>query len=93
MNVEQVAYQLAMIQELRRKTKLNVKGVKIHKDKVVRFAMCEGKYEHGYVSHMKGLIEFENELLSFPNAEHDDMCDALVYAVGGLFGKKPGILV
>ena len=92
-NVEQVQYQAAMVQELRRKTRLTVRGIKVSKDKVTRFAMVEGKYEHGLVFHVKGLYEFENELLSFPNADHDDMVDALVYSIDGLFTKRPSILV
>lgn len=81
--VEQVAYQAAMVQELVRTTNLRVQGVKVHKDKLNRFTVAEGKYEHGLMYHVKGLNEFENELLTFPNSEHDDMCDALVHSING----------
>lgn len=81
-SIESVAYQAAMIQELVRTTNLPIKSIKPHKDKITRFLTIEGKYEHGYVYHSPNLIpEFEQELLSFPNGSHDDMCDALVYAL------------
>jgi phage terminase large subunit-like protein len=32
---------------------------------------------------MKQIREFEDELISFPEGEHDDMVDALVYAIQG----------
>lgn len=80
--IESVAYQAAMVQELVRTTNLPVKPITPSKDKITRFLHVEGKYEHGYIYHTQGLIpEYERELLSFPNAEHDDMCDALCYAV------------
>lgn len=82
--VESVQYQAAMVQELVRTTTLNVIDVKVSKDKVTRFTMLEGKYEHGFIHHVKGLpLEYENEMLSFPNAEHDDYADATVHAVNG----------
>lgn len=80
--IEAVAYQAAMVQELIRTTSLPVKPITPSKDKITRFLHVEGKYEHGYIYHASGLIpEFERELLSFPNSEHDDMCDALCYAI------------
>ena len=79
--IENVAYQAAAIQELLRTTTLNIVEVKPDKDKVTRFQPLAARYERGLVYHSKHLIpEFENELLSFPEAEHDDMCDACSYA-------------
>lgn len=81
-SIESVQYQAAMVQELVRKTNLNIREVKVSKDKVTRFTVAEGKYEHGYLYHLNGLApDFENEILSFPNAEHDDYSDALVHAI------------
>jgi predicted phage terminase large subunit-like protein len=82
--IEAVQYQAAMIQELIRTTTLPIKSAHPTKDKVTRFIPVEGKYEHGYVFHSKHLIrEFEDELLTFPNGAHDDMCDALAYSFAG----------
>lgn len=80
-NVEAVQYQIAVVQELLRKTTLPVKAVKPDKDKVARFHSIMARYEQLMVTHVQGLDpEFERELLSFPISEHDDMVDALVYA-------------
>ena len=79
--IEQVQYQAAVVQELLRKTNLPVKGITPDKDKVTRFHTILARYEQGLVHHRNGLPrEFEQELLSFPIGDHDDMVDALVYA-------------
>jgi len=79
--IEDVAYQKALIQQVAAQTSLNVRGIKPIADKVSRFAPLEGRYEMGQVIHARTLDPaFENELLSFPVAEHDDMVDALAYA-------------
>lgn len=82
--IEAVQYQAAMVQELIRTTTLPIKSARPTKDKVTRFIPVEGKYEHGYVHHSRHLIrDFEDELLTFPNGAHDDMCDALAYSLAG----------
>lgn len=88
-NIEQVQYQAAVVQELLRKTNLPVKGVKPDKDKVTRFFPILAQYEQGNVYHLRGLPnEFENELLGFPETKNDDMVDALVYASDAAHSKK-----
>jgi predicted phage terminase large subunit-like protein len=80
-NIEAVQYQVAVVQELLRKTSLPVRAVKPERDKVTRFQGLHARYEQLLVSHVRGLTpEFERELLSFPEGDHDDMVDALVYA-------------
>jgi predicted phage terminase large subunit-like protein len=80
-NIEAVQYQVAVVQELLRKTSLPVRAVKPERDKVTRFQSLHARYEQLLVTHVRGLTpEFERELLSFPEADHDDMVDALVYA-------------
>lgn len=80
-NIEAVQYQVAVVQELLRKTSLPVKSVRPDKDKVTRFQPLQARYEQGLVTHVRSLMQdFERELLDFPAAEHDDMVDALVYA-------------
>jgi predicted phage terminase large subunit-like protein len=80
-NIEAVQYQVAVVQELLRKTSLPVKGVKPDRDKVTRFHGLLARYEQLLVTHVRGLEpSFEQELLSFPEGNHDDMVDALVYA-------------
>ena len=80
-NIESVQYQIAVVQELLRKTSLPVKAVKPDRDKVARFQSLQARYEQGLVTHVRTLPQdFERELLDFPSGEHDDMVDALVYA-------------
>lgn len=80
-NIETVQYQVAVVQELLRKTTLPVKGVKPDRDKVTRFHSILARYEQLMVTHVRGIEPaFEKELLSFPESQHDDMVDALVYA-------------
>lgn len=84
-NVEAVQYQAALVEDLR----LEMEGFYINaihpdRDKRSRFMPTLGKYEHGLIVHHPSLPkEFEGELLQFPEGEHDDMVDALVYAMKG----------
>ena len=79
--IEKVAYQAAAIQELLRTTELNIKEIVPDRDKVTRFQPLAARYEQGLVYHNRNLSQvFENELLSFPEGEHDDMIDACSYA-------------
>lgn len=79
--IEQVQYQAAVVQELLRRTKLPVRGIRPDRDKVTRFAPLEARYEQGQVVHCVGLPSwYEDELLSFPVGRHDDGVDALAYA-------------
>ncbi len=85
--VENVAYQDAMVQELRSETMHNIQGVSPRgRDKLTRFLPVAGKYEHGFVRHVNNLCaEFTEQLLIFDGSgkDHDDMVDALVYAITG----------
>ena len=85
-SVEQVQYQAAMIQELRRETSHVVRAAKPKGDKLQRAQPLAGKYEHGYVFHAPTLpADFLKELTEFTGTnddDHDDYVDALGYAVG-----------
>lgn len=85
--VENVAYQDAMVQELRSETMLTISGVNPRgRDKLTRFLPVAGKYEHGFVRHAQNLpAEFIEQLTIFDGRgrDHDDMVDALVYAITG----------
>ena len=79
--IEEVQFQASVVQELTRTTSLPIKGYKPDRDKVTRFHELLARYEQGLVFHRRGLLpEFDNELLAFPESEHDDMVDAAVYA-------------
>ena len=89
--IEQVQYQAAVVQELLRNTQLPVIGVKPDRDKVTRFQPLEARYEQGLVWHAPRLTTFEDELLSFPEGEHDDLVDASAYAFNALTTPQPRI--
>lgn len=79
--IEAVQYQAAVVQELLRTTSLPVVAVRPDRDKLTRALPLIARYEQGLVWHAPSLPrEFEDELLSFPEGEHDDQVDALVYA-------------
>lgn len=82
--VESVQSQAYVVQELTRQYMLPIQPVYPNRDKVSRFMAIEGKIEHGHVVMVPGLERaFEDELLSFPHGQHDDMVDAMVYALMG----------
>lgn len=81
--VEQVAYQLSMIQHMRA-AGIPVRTIKPTKDKVSRAQTANPFWEAGQVYFLAGahwLDELEHELLSFPNAKHDDRVDAVTYGI------------
>ncbi len=93
--VESVQYQAAAVHELLRKTDLPVVAVRPDKDKLTRFQRLQVRYQQGLVWHSTALPDFfEDELLSFPVGEHDDLIDAAVYAYNmtGDFGRSQIIL-
>jgi predicted phage terminase large subunit-like protein len=86
--IESVAYQLAIIQQLWR-LGLPVREYKPVRDKVSRASTASVFYEAGRVYHPQGaswLHEWESELLMFPMAEHDDMVDTVSMACDAISG-------
>lgn len=88
-NIESVTFQSTFTREVLGKTRLPARSVYPDKDKVTRARTLAARYEAGKVFHLRsapGLTEYEAELVAFPNAEHDDMVDAAVYAadLGGV---------
>lgn len=93
--IEVVQYQAAAVEELLRSTDLPVRKIKPDKDKLTRFQRLQPRYQQGLVWHDESLpMYFEEELLSFPVGEHDDLVDSLVYsyAMTGDYGKTKMIL-
>lgn len=86
--IESVAYQLALVQQLRKgkstaddfTPSFPVKEYKPVKDKVSRASSAAVRYEAEQVFHLENavyLIDFEKELLLFPKADHDDCVDVV----------------
>ena len=84
-NIEAVQYQAAIVEDLKMEMReYYVNAIHPDRDKRSRFLPTLGKYEHGLVYHSPSLPpEFEGELLQFPEGDHDDMVDAVVYAMKG----------
>jgi predicted phage terminase large subunit-like protein len=63
-----------------------IDAIKPSTDKVAGFSPIAMRYRLGLITHSVELDQtFEDEILMFPNGgEHDDLVDALVYAVAGL---------
>jgi len=80
--VESVSFQAAVVQELLVRSSLPVKEMKTKgRDKVTRFQPVAARYEARLINHALDLPGYyEDELLTFPNAEHDDLVDATAHA-------------
>jgi predicted phage terminase large subunit-like protein len=91
--VEQTQYQAAVVQELTRTTTLPVRGIRPDKDKVTRFLPVLTRYEQRMMRHDPSGVPawFRDELLSFPECEHDDAVDALSHAFSaiGMAATRP----
>jgi len=88
-NIEAVQHQSTFVREMLSSTRLPARPIRPDRDKVVRSRALAARYEAGKVFHLRGgpgISTLEGEMLGFPNSEHDDMVDALVYAadVGGV---------
>ena len=84
--IETVAYQKALKQEIDRisaKTNQYVptKELQADKDKVRRAIQLSSVFENGLIFFRKDWTYLYDELLQFPDAKHDDMVDALGYAI------------
>jgi predicted phage terminase large subunit-like protein len=84
--IEQTQYQAAVVQELARTTTLPVRGIRPDRDKLTRFAPLLTRYEQRLVRHDPSGVPaaFRDELLAFPEGEHDDMVDAAAHAFAAL---------
>lgn len=81
--IETVAYQNSLHQEMLRVSFLPVIKINAVKDKVTRMNVFSGQFENYKVyfnQHMPELHIMEQELLDFPEADHDDCCDGLEIA-------------
>lgn len=79
--VEAVAYQNAMVGELRRVSSLPILAIKTNKDKVTRATRRSALFENGKMYLHPSMHSFEEMLLLFPAVEHDDMFDGWELAV------------
>jgi predicted phage terminase large subunit-like protein len=80
--VEANAYQEAMAQRLRAETTLPVKSIIQTKDKIARAMRMQGLFQTGRITFPNsGTSDLIEELLAFPDSDHDDLVDALEMAM------------
>lgn len=91
--VEDVGYQKAAIKEMKRKG-INAVGIRPISDKRARYETAAVHIKSGAVKfpeatndEIEALI---TEMLGFGIEDHDDLVDALVYLILGVFGRKQG---
>ena len=95
--IEATGYQAALHQVLASRTALPVRPVRPSTDKVTRMLRLGALFENGKVFLKPSQVELREELLAFPEGEHDDLCDALEMAVnlarrrGGRFLSIAGV--
>lgn len=81
--IEQVAYQAAMIDELRRRGGLKIIPITPTRDKIARSYLVSGMVESRLVYFkQKGHTDVTDNLTIFPDGTHDDITDAFVYGLG-----------
>lgn len=89
--IESVAYQQALANTLINNTYLNIKKVNTKEDKVTRMNKLSVKWEnqqiyiYDKIPHKKELF---TELYSFPESTHDDILDAIEFAISSFFNKN-----
>lgn len=73
---------------------LPVRELKADKDKVSRALPAAARMEAGAIYFKRAapwLIDYEDELTSFPTGAHDDQVDVTSYAVQSIIKKKPSV--
>ena len=78
---ETVAYQKSLAQELRRLSLLPIININTSKDKVTRAMRRSANFENHKVYFREGMDDLEECLLLFPEVDHDDLFDALDFAM------------
>jgi predicted phage terminase large subunit-like protein len=79
--IESNSYQMAMAQELKRSSSLPIHKIKTSRDKISRAMRRSALFENGKVFFRKNMEDFEEQLLLFPDVEHDDLFDGFDFAV------------
>ena len=87
--IESNNYQKAQSDLLQIVSMVPVRPVVTLTDKVTRARTLSGKFENGNVFFPRqGAQEFIDQMIAFPDCEHDDMFDAFEIAVSGAFKSR-----
>ena len=86
-SLETVAYQMALkyalLEEQRKRERyFTINEIKTSSNKQTRIRGLLPLYESGVIHHRKSDVEYERELLSFPNGRRDDRIDAMSMGLG-----------
>lgn len=79
--IETIAYQKAIAEFLTQTTALPIVEINAVKDKITRARQLSIPLQNGKVFLRRGMQDIYEELVSFPFMPHDDIVDALGYAV------------
>ena len=82
--VEEASMGIALAQELKETLDYYINPIPIHRDKIGRLYVQQGKFSAGRVHFPSGasvLPELEAELLAFPQARTDDQVDSISQAL------------
>jgi predicted phage terminase large subunit-like protein len=96
--IEDKASGQSLLQDLRRETTLPLIAIQPKGDKLTRASAVSAMVEAGLIAlpqHAAWLTDFEMELMSFPNAPHDDRVDSLSQFLEWIRGKRtaPGFRI
>lgn len=89
--IEDKASGQSLIQDLNRETKLPIIAINPKNDKVTRFAAVTALIESGKVwlpNSAIWLVDYETQILSFPNVPHDDMVDSTSQFLNWIRNRK-----
>ena len=89
--IEDKASGQQLLQDLKRETTLPQIGITPEKDKITRASAVSALVEAGKLSlptRAAWLTDFEMEMLTFPNAPHDDQVDALSQFLGWMRARS-----
>jgi predicted phage terminase large subunit-like protein len=83
-NIEQVAYQAALITELKRRGGLKIHDITPGRDKTSRTMGVTGFFEDHRVHLKKSMQALTDQLILFPDGKNDDLVDACTYSLIGM---------
>ncbi len=89
--IEDKASGQSLIQDLKRETSANIIAIKAIKDKVTRFASITPMFESSRIFLKQNdvwLFDYEYELFSFPNTQHDDQVDSTSQFLNWISSRK-----
>lgn len=89
--IEDKASGQSLIQDLKRETSASIIAIKAIKDKITRFASITPMFESARIFLKQNnvwLFDYEYELFSFPNSQHDDQVDSTSQFLNWIDNKK-----